>query len=283
MRERIIFSRMDTTTDTNDEVLEGPTRGQAAFNAIQPMLATLGEKELMVINVDLSAAAIGAIGVAERAREPMLLTRLRRLPLDEFDFAQVELLVTLGWATLHLATRYNQPRGRKLPSKLVEQGIAVKTRMQICCEYHLGDIPEARTVLDRLRPGNGYRDLAGDLLGYAELYRTYRDVLSRDLKYYQATDEADAVQTAEQIFTHLGESATAEPEVTSLDARRLWTLLVSTYEDVAATGRWLLRREPARAERLFPSLFSLSRTTRRSRSGEPETGDDPIAEPVVQS
>lgn len=275
----VMFSRM-STTDPDIKALEGPTRGQTAFDAIQPLLATLAEDELMTINTDMSAAAIGALGVAERAREPTLLARFQSLPASEFDFSQIELLTMLGWAALYVMTRTGPARGRsKLPVTLVESAVVLEARMQICSEYHLSDHPEAGGELSRLRPGNGYRDLAADLLGYAHLYRTHQDVLSRDFKHYRATDEGEAVQTAEQIYTFLGEAATAEPQISSIDARRIWTLLVPTYENVAATGRWLLRHESSRAERLFPSLFRLSRTGRRSRSGEPDAGTEPSIEP----
>jgi hypothetical protein len=275
-----MFSRM-STTESQIKAEEGPSRGQSAYDFIQPLLATVADDELLVINVDQTAAAIGAIGVAERAREPALLARFQSLPPSEFDPSQIDLLSTLGWAMLHVATRLGEARahGRgKLPPTLVESAVTLETRMQLCCEYHLGDHPEAGGELARLRSGTGYRDLAADLLGYAEFYRTYQDVLSRDLKHYRPTDEAEAVQTAEQIYTLLGEVATAEPPITSIDARRVWTLLVPTYENVTATGRWLLRHESSRAERLFPSLFRVSRTGRRSRSGEPETGTEPGTE-----
>jgi hypothetical protein len=264
-------------------VLEGPTRGQAAYEGIQALLTALADDELMAPNVDMSAAAIGAIGVAERAREASLLARLQSLPPGEFDAAKIDLLGILGWAALHVVTRTSQTRGQgrtKLPPSLVEPAVELETRMQTCCEYHLGDHPEAGVEVARLRSGQGYRDLAADLLGYAELYRTYRDVLSMDLKYYRDTDEPEAVRMGEQIYTLLGEAATAETPISSIEARRVWTLLVRTYEDVATTGQWLLRNEPRRAERLFPSLFRVSRTSRRRRSGEPADETAPGTEPT---
>ena len=277
----VMFFRMNTT-EPEIQSHEGPRRGQAAYDAIQPLLATLDDDELMPINIDMGAAAIGAIGAAERAREPTLLARFQSLPASELDPEQIALLVTLGWATLHVVMRTQQARGQSrtmLPPALVESAVELETRMRVCCEYHLGDHPEVASELARLRPGQGYRDLAGDLLGYAEIYRRYREVLSLDVKHYRDTDEPEAVHTAEEIYLLLGEVATAEPQITSIEARRVWTLLVRTYDDVAATGRWLLRREPSRAERLFPSLFTLGRPSRRGSPGEPEPVIEPAPEP----
>jgi hypothetical protein len=273
-----------STNRPDIRIFEGPTRGQAAFQAIQPSLATLADDELQPLNVDMTAAAIGAIGVADRAREPSLLARFQGLPPGEFDATQIDRLSELGWAALHTVTLSSQVNGRgrtKLPADLVERAVTLETRMQTCCEYHLGDHPEAGAEVARLRPGNGYRDVAGDLLGYAVLYHTYQDMLSRDTKNYLATDPDDAVSTAEQMYTLLGESATIQAEVSSVDAQRVWTLLRRTYEDVAGTGRWLLRGESRRAERLFPSLFRLSRTGRRSRQDEPADEPATAPEPVA--
>lgn len=272
-----------TTHQPHIRNLEGPTRGQAAFQVIQALLVTLTDDELQPLNVDMTAAAIGAIGVADRAREPSLLVRFQSLPPGEFDATQIDRLSDLGWAALHTVTLSSQVNGRgraKLPAELVERALTLEARMQTCCEYHLGDHPVAGAEVARLRSGNGYRDVAADLLGYAELYRIYLDILSRDTKHYLATDQEEAVSTAEQMYTLLGESATIEAEVSAVDAQRVWTLLLRTYEDVAETGRWLLRGEPRRAERLFPSLFRLSRTGRRSRQDEPADEPAPTPESV---
>ncbi len=266
-------------------IFEGPTRGQAAFEAIRAQLATLADDELQPLNVDMTAAAIGAIGVADRAREPWLLARFQGLPPGEFDATQVDRLSELGWAALHTVTLSSQVNGRgraKLPADLVERAVTLEARMQTCCEYHLGDHPEAGIELDRLRPGVSYTDVAGDLLGYAALYYAYQDILSGDTKHYLATDPDDAVSTAEQMYTLLGESATIQAEVSAVDAQRVWTLLLRIYEDVAGTGRWLLRSEPRRAERLFPSLFRLSRTGRRTRPEEPGDAPEPVTEPNAE-
>lgn len=274
-------------TNNQSEIhnLEESTRGQAAFQAIQSQLAKLSDDELVPVNVDMTAAAIGAIGVADRAREPALLARFQSLPPGEFEVAIIDHLAEFGWAALHAIALSSQMSGRsrKLPGGLVERAITLETRMQTCCEYHLWDHPVASVELDRLRPGVSYSDVAGDLLGYAGLYRTYRDILSRDTKHYLATDADEAVSTAEQMYTLLGESATIQAEVSTVDVQRVWTLLLRTYEDVAATGRWLLRGEPRRAERLFPSLFRLSRTGRRTRPEEPEVAPEPVTEPDLES
>ncbi|HEU4404531.1 MAG TPA: hypothetical protein VFS43_04485 [Polyangiaceae bacterium] len=47
-----------------------------------------------------------------------------------------------------------------------------------------------------MRAGNGYRDLAGDLMGYAELYRDYADEIRHDRKQCREGDADGAVRLA---------------------------------------------------------------------------------------
>jgi hypothetical protein len=42
------------------------------------------------------------------------------------------------------------------------------------------------------------------------------------------------------------------------DLSRAWTLLLRVYNEVAETGRWLLRRDPNGKDE-FPSLYSVAR------------------------
>jgi hypothetical protein len=139
--------------------------------------------------------------------------------------------------------------------------------MQACCEYYLLDDPELGPEVLRLRPGVGYRDLAADLLGYADLYTKRHDVVRQDRKYYRATDRDEAVRIAEQILELLGETLGPTGRTASSLLGRTFDLLRAAYQDVSETGRWLLRADPER-ERLFPSIYSVGRSRRSRRTGE---------------
>ena len=70
---------------------------------------------------------------------------------------------------------------------------------------------------------------------------------------------------------------------------RAWSLLITTYQEVSAAGRWLFRHENGEAR--FPSLYTIGRQRRSRRPGDSDEGDaipgdgipadDVIAEPAI--
>ncbi|MDC3960525.1 hypothetical protein [Polyangium jinanense] len=243
-----------------------PVKGKQAFEALLPRYQTMPVESLAVVNADAGLAAVAALGLAARASEPKLWARYKSLPSSEFDAALVELLPTAAWACWYAATEDQKARTLstegKLPAELVQKALGIEARMQALCEYHLNDHPEVGPYLAMLRAGTGHRDLAADLLGYATVYRDHYDALKDDKKHFRATDADDAVKAAEEILANLGARLGPEARVAADHLARAFTLLLDTYEEVAATGRWLLRHEPT-PEKTFPSLYSVI----RSRAG----------------
>jgi len=229
--------------------------------------------------------------VGQRILEPPWYPRFLRLPREEFDIARVDELEEVAWAAWYAAQQANNVRtlmsNAKLPALLVERATEIEGRMQRLCEYHLGDHAELGRVLTRLRAGHGYRDLAGDLLGYADIYRTQHDLLSRDAKYYRATDLHDATHIAEEMLMALGAAAGSEGRKVTEDLARAWTLLVMVYEDVSRTGLWLMRHEPEAGQRsMFPSLFVAGRSglgRRPHRSDADDAGKPAEPAPTQQA
>ncbi|MFO7476920.1 MAG: hypothetical protein R6X03_00960, partial [Methyloceanibacter sp.] len=123
------------------------------------------------------------------------------------------------------------------------------------------DHPEAGPILNRLRPGIGYRDLAGDLMGYGQLQETYASLLAGDTKYYRATDAKEAAEVASRMLDILGEQMTAQMRAARDIIARSWTLLQSTYDEVVAAGLFLERQDP-RCASYYPSLVTASRRNR---------------------
>lgn len=246
-----------------------PIQGKAAFESLIPRYKTMAPESLATLNADAARAAIAALGVAARANESELLVRFKSLPNKEFDAALVEQLPTIAWACWYAATEEQKNRAlatdAKLPAELVQKAIAMEARMQACCEYHLNDHPEVGPFLAMLRAGTGHQDLASDLLGYAGVYRDHWDALSSDKKHFRASDADDAVKLAEEMLALLGARLSPEARLAADHLTRAWTLLLDTYEEVASTGRWLLRHDP-QANKVFPSLFSLVRTRRARKN-----------------
>jgi hypothetical protein len=251
------------TTPTFD-----PIAGKLAFDSLVPRYKALPAESIATLNADAARAAIAALGVAARANEPELFARFKSLPNKEFDSKLVEELPTIAWGCWYAATENEKSRATsteaKLPAELVQKAVATENRMQACCEYYLNDHPDVGSQLAALRAGSGHQDLAADLLGYANIYREHWDVLSADKKHFRAADADDAVKIAEEMIAHLGSKLSPEARQAADLLARAWTLLIDSYEEIAITGRWLLRHDP-RAEQAFPSLFTLSRS-RRSRT-----------------
>ena len=245
-----------------------PVKGKAAFESLLPRYKMMSAELLVMVNADVGQAAVAALGVAARANEADLLTRFKKLPTDEFDASLVEQLATIAWACWHAFTEHQKVRAlatdAKLPADLVQNAMTIESRMQACCEYYLNDDPVIGPYLAMLRAGTGHRDLAADLLGYAEVYRDHYDIVSVDKKYFRVTDADDAVKTAEAMLGLLGAKLGPETRISADDLARAWTLLFDTYDEVATTGRWLLRKD-SQADKVFPSLHSMARVRHGGR------------------
>src|SRR5262249_31169079 len=130
--------------------------------------------------------------------------------------------------------------------------------MQGVCEYHFKNDPEIRPELDRLRPGSGHRDIAGDLLGYARIYGLRADVVAKDPTNYRPTDKADAEQMAGEILALLTAAMSPKARAAYEELVASWALLCAMYDEVRAAGLFLSRRDP-KAQQRFPSLFTAAR------------------------
>ena len=255
-----------------------PIQGKAAFDMLLPRYDAMSADTLVMINADVGLAAVAALGVAARANAPEMLLRFKSLPATEFDVKTVEELPTMAWACWFAATEDQRARAMtteaKLPADLVQKAVAIEARMQACCEYYFNDDPEIGPYVAMLRSGSGHRDLAADLLGYAGIYREHYAIVSVDKKHFRATDADDAVTVAEEMLAQLGNRLGPEGRDTHHYLVRAWTLLLDTYEEVAATGRWLSRREPG-ADKLFPSLYALARTRHGGRGRKKDEASPP--------
>lgn len=257
-----------------------PASGEKALAQVGPSLMALEPHEIESPRVDLELAALSALKVARLVREPSLLEGFRSMPAAHFDRESIDQLEPLAWAAWH-AHRAHQVAALStsaavVPVALAEAANELERRMQRCVEYHLADHAAAAPKVAFLRAGQGYRDLAGDLMGYAELYRDYVDELCHDRKQYREGDADEAVRLATQLFETLALAQGGAGKAASL-RDRAWTLLSRCYEEVTDAGRWLLRHEPA-VDSLFPLLHvaGRSRPSRNKPQGpEPTPTEEP--------
>ena len=262
-----------------------PDTAAAFLVAFRPRLDEIHAADLLVPRLDIRAAALAALGVYAFVTqvEPLHARFEKQATIGELDIASIEglkaaaFLVFLTHAQAEAAGAF--ATDVKVPAELMQEGIEVEARMQELCEYKFKRDTLIAPLLALLRPGSGYRDLAGDLLGYAEIYGMRPEKVATDETNYRATDVADAQRIAGDILAHVAASMTPKAREAHELMRRAWTLLVQTYFEVQEVGKTLLRRDPKRDD-WFPSLYAAGKSGRprkkvEAAAGTPNVGETP--------
>lgn len=259
------------------DIMEGidPEAAPRAFEAMLPLLdAWTGERA--TINVNLPKVVVFAASVGRTVKQPDMRAMFASLPPAHFDMQYVDRLESAAMATWYadLCTRTASAltTGGKLPEEVEAEAILCKTRMARVIEYNLDHIKEVVTELESIRTGNGHMDLASDLMRLAVIFRAHAARLSQDTQRYQASDAEAAMRYATAIHQVLGDGRRSDSAYWTDYLSRAWSLMVTTYEEVAAAGRWLYRHD--NGETMFPSLYSIGRR-RRSRKPADEAGQEP--------
>jgi hypothetical protein len=252
--------------------------GARALVLLKPNLAAIGRDALASRRVDIGAAAIVAQGVSKRTLAPAMRGRFEKMAsIGEFELRDLELLALAALATQEARQNADKALAKgagAVPLPLLKEAANVEHRMQAACEHTLAGIDAATAELARLSPGTGYRDLADDLMGYADLYDAHPDAVAKDGVNYVAADAADARRLARKIYDTLGAELTERDKAQLDTLARAWTFLVQVYERVAVIGRFLERADPGTS---FPSLF----TSTRGRGGRPRKAAQPAASPAA--
>jgi len=246
-----------------------PSLGKLALTNLASRLKALQPEEILSTRIDVDAAALAALATYTRATAPALRSRFQKQhEIGEFDIAHLDDLEDLAFAVLYAHAEASASRatetGAKLPAALVERAIEIEERMQVLCEYHFRDDPEIAAELDRLRPGNGHRDLATDLNGYARIYEIRKDIVVQDKKHYRDTDMEDARAVAGVIFNLLSAGSSSKARTAQDTLARAWTLLCRSYDEVRTVGLYFLRHNHEK-HRFFPSLFAAAKNMPASR------------------
>lgn len=245
-----------------------PDAARLAFEALRPLLDT--RTELRAANIDVDRAVLFAASVGRRVRRPEVRARFAGLPAQEFDIGHVDRLEPAALAVWHTCTELlsaaARSSGRRIPATMHAEAAAVKQRMHEVLTYHLEHLSEVLTQLEAMGagPGSDYLRLAESLLELADLYRRYELELAGDVTRYRPSDRELAGRLAHAIHYLLGEPARPEVVAWTRHRARAWSLLVETYEEVRAAGRWLFRHE--NGEELFASLYTAGRGPRRRRT-----------------
>lgn len=259
------------------DIMEGidPEAAPRAYEAMLPLLDALTGKRA-AMNTPMPRAIVFAASVGRMVKQPDMRAMFASLPPAHFDMQYVDRLESAAlaawFAELCTRTAAALASGAKLPEEVEAAAILYKTRMIRVIEYNLDHIKEVVTELESIRAGNGHMDLASDLMRLAVIFKAHAARLSQDTQRYQASDAEAAMRYATTIHQVLGDGRRSDAAYWSDYLSRAWTLLVTTYEEVAAAGRWLYRHD--NGDTMFPSLYTISRQ-RRSRKPADEVGQEP--------
>ncbi|WP_437676153.1 hypothetical protein [Sorangium sp. So ce131] len=236
---------------------------EAAFNRVKPSLDAMPLTGLDTPRLDLQAAAVQAIGVAQTLSAPLLRQRITAIAATgALDAALIDGLESVAWATWFARHKFlltsATHSGAALPAALVERASETRARMLKTLEYHLDDDPEAAAQLAHLRAGAGHLDLANDLSGAAAMYRKHHESIKHDKRNYRVEDEQDASALAEQILRLLGATTTPEQTLWKGYQARAANQLFRHYDEAVRVGRFLFYYDDP--EGRFPNLYTATRS-----------------------
>lgn len=254
--------------------------GEAAYAALQPRLAQIAAERVVQPRAQVSAAASFVLStIAPRLSDKRLRARFASLPAAEFDHSALDDLVPAAhaalWAQAQLAAADAGVPGARLPEELISQATELRQLMLAVCDYHFRDDVRLSQQVADIRSGTGYLDLAEDLRRLSALYRSERETLKQDLRFYKAKDADTALHLSQRITSELRPQST---EAARQISWRTWALLLELYEEIARGGRFLLRQA---GESAFPLLHAAARVpVRRSRSPKAPPPASPPAPPA---
>jgi hypothetical protein len=261
-----------------------PDSAAQAFQNLLPLLDA--QTEVKRSNTSMEKVIVHVASVGRMVMQPEVRGRFATLPVSEFDQQHVERLQPTALAAWHtLVSRDSasvQSSGAKIAEIDFEQGKEYRSRMSKVIGYHVGHLDEVAAELEDILGGTGYLDMAKDLTRLYTMYQVYEPELRGDTRHYRPEDAENAGRLAQAILQVLGDGRDTDARYWSDYTTRAWSLMVVTYGEVSAAGRWLFRRENGEAR--FPSLYTIGRQRRSRRPGEdagdgaenPEQGAEPV-------
>jgi hypothetical protein len=248
-------------------------KARMAFDATVPLLDA--QTEIRRANTRVDKCIVHSAATGRIVQQPDVLTRFASLPAAEFDVQHVLRLEQISLAAWHARLSLRSAlvtAGIKIPESVMNDGMALKQLMFKVVEYNLGHDEDVAAELRDIREGTGYVDLASDLVRLAALYQAHAEALAADVRHYKTTDADLAGRTAQAIHQVLGDGRNVSARYWSNYQTRAWSLMVITYGEVSAAGRWLFRHE--NGEERFPSLYTMGRQRRSRRPDQDEGSPD---------
>jgi hypothetical protein len=263
-----------------------PKTAETLLDSYRPRLMAIGSDRLRVPRVQVDAVCRALFAIYSLTQYPPMLARYTAAAVQgEFDVANLDHLKALSLIQLSVYQKAEAAgafaTNAKIPATLDEESASVEIRMQKVAEHFFADDPVIGPLLQRLSPGTSYADRAEDLLGYANIYESKLDIVSKDPLHFRDTDIAEARRLAGNIMSALGIAMTPQAFGFYDLVRRTWTLLEPIYFEVRELGLRFLRYDPQREAR-FPSLYVVGRGSQGRRKTN-KNNDIAAPEPISNS
>lgn len=248
---------MANPTQTAPDALD-PAEAEAAFRSIERRLVKIGPGAALDATIDVDAAVRTALAAAAILGEPEVRGRILALAASgAIDQTEIDDLPVAARAAWHADRKLQSVLAARpepvVPESLLEEAASRRTRMLEILEQSLAaDKPDVARQLAVLRNGQGYLDVANDLIALAAMFDVHRNALAASSAGVLPTDAKTARKTAEQLLVLVGGAGSAEREVWKRHRARTFALLLKVYEDVRRTGRFLFSGEGA--DEKFPPL-----------------------------
>ena len=263
--------RHDTHTEATPPDGYDEAVGKAAFERLRARAEAIPTDLLRPLTLDLRRVAIVSLGVAGVLEDPQMRAQFLDLPARVFDPRHLDELRELALAAWYVRDAGLDARARvaasRVPVALVDDAVAIRTRMGKLARYHLEDEPEWMERLRPIRGGRGHKDLISDLSRLADILEANRSVVEHDRKHYRPTDVAEARRLAWELLEHIGKRSCAGRSNLSV---RVWTLLGACYDKIRRAALFLFAEDPERAAR-FPSLYRATRAKPRDTATVTDT------------
>jgi hypothetical protein len=244
-----------------------PKQAAAAFALVQPELATILPEEIPRITIDVGRAVSVALGALPHLRtlRAAMETELPKHPIILLD--KLETYALAAWYAHILVI---PPDGDDTPvKKLLKEATTLRESLLIAAEAlaHRGLVDVKRVA--EIRSGQGYFDLASDLVALAALFVGSWEELNTKTAI-ELRDVQRAAELGPELLAALGERGqplSAPKAAGTADQRlRAFALFVRAY-DACQRAVAYLRWKEGDADTIAPSLF---KGRGRRRSSEPK-------------
>ena len=248
-----------------------PKQAAAAFALVQPELATVLPEEIPRITIDVGRAVSVALGALPHLRT---LRSAMKTELPKHPVLLLDKLETYALAAWYAHLLVIPPAGDSTPVKnLLEEATPLRESLLIAAEAlaHCG-LVDAKRVAE-IRSGQGYLDLASDMVALAALFLGSWEKLNKNTAV-NLRQVQRAAELGPELLAALGERGQQPGVEGAADQRlRAFALFMRAY-DACRRAVAYLRWDEGDADAVAPSLF---KGRGRRRPSEPEPATDDVA------